>query len=192
MNLRGAQGVVPRAQGTVYFHMVLNPPGVRAVRFEGYGPEGEAVLIDCLTGDPEGMRAQLRRVLRAHGGFLGAEGAVSYLFDRVGRMRFAADVDRVALTQAAYAAGAEAVSATGGGLEVLTDPEELEAVRSSLAHQGWAAAAAEVTERPALTLALQGGPARRMQELLEALAEVDGVRHVYSNVEISGAVLARV
>lgn len=171
--------------------MVLNPPGVRAVRFEGYGPEGEAVLIDCLTGDPEGMRAQLRRVLRAHGGFLGAEGAVSYLFDRVGWMRFA-DVEPVALTQAAYAAGAEAVSATGGGLEVLTDPEELEAVRSSLAHQGWAAAAAEVTERPALTLALQGGPARRMQELLSALAEVDGVRHVYSNVEISGAVLARV
>ncbi len=173
--------------------MVLNPPGARPLRFEGYGPEGAAVLIECLTDDPERMRARLRRAFREHGGVLGAEGAVSYLFAPVGRLRFAAAADRAALIEAAYAVGAEDVTgAYGERLEVLTDPDDFEAVRSALARQGWVPLAAEVTERPALTLALVGGAARRLRELLAALAEIDGVRHVYSNGEISEPVLARV
>jgi transcriptional/translational regulatory protein YebC/TACO1 len=173
--------------------MVLNPPGVQPLRFEGYGPEGAAVLIECLTDDPESLRARLRRAFREYGGVLGAAGAVSYLFVRVGRLCFAAVADRSALVEAAYAAGAEDVTgARGERLEVLTDPDDFEAVRSALARAGWVPLAAEVTERPALTVALAGGAARRLRELLAALAEIDGVRHVYSNGEISEPLLARV
>lgn len=173
--------------------MVSMPPSARPLCFEGYGPGGAAVLIECLTDDGERTRALLRGVFRAHGGYLGAEGSVSYLFHRVGRLGFAANADRARLRQAALEAGAEDVADRGdAGLDVLTDPEDLEAVRAALAGQGWVPVVVEVTERSALTLSLAGGVARQFRALLEALAEVHGVRSVYSNVEISDAVLARV
>ncbi len=172
--------------------MVLNSPGARPARFEGYGPEGAAVLIDCLTEDPQRERAQLKRLFREHGGHLAAEGAVSYLFVRSGRMRFAPGAERAALGQAAFAAGAEEVLDAGEELEVFTDPEDFEAVRTALARRGWLPRAAEITERAALSVALAGGAARQFRALLAALTELDGVRHVYSNVTLSDPLLARV
>ncbi len=173
--------------------MTLNPPSARPRVFEGYGPGGAVILIECLTDDPGRMRALLRATFREHGGFLGAEGAVSYLFDRVGWIRYAAGVARTVLAQAAYAAGAEdVIDVGGGGLEVRTDPEDFESVRLALARQGWVPLAAGVTERPALTVPLEGDAARQFRELLGALAGVDGVGHVYSNVEIPEAILAGV
>lgn len=172
--------------------MVLKSPGARPARFEGYGPEGAAVLIDCLTADAERERTQLKRLFREHGGHLAAEGAVSYLFVRSGWMRFAVVAERAALGQAALAAGAEEVLDAGEELEVVTDPEEFEAVQAALARRGWMPSAAEVTERAALTVALTGAAAQRFRALLAALAELDGVRHVYSNVTLSEPLLARV
>ena len=173
--------------------MVLIPPDVQTMRFEGYGPQGAVVLIECLTADPGRTREQLRRVFRAHEGFLAAEGAVSYLYDRVGWLRFAPGTDRAPLAEVAYAAGAEDVAGTSlEGLEVRTDPEEFEAIRRALARRGWVPVAAGVSERATLTVPLAGAAACRWRELLQALAEVDGVRHVYSNVEISDALLAGV
>ena len=173
--------------------MVLKSPGARALRFEGYGPEGAAVLLDCLTDDAEGLRARLRRTFREHGGHLGAEGSVSYLFDRVGCLRFDPRIDRGRLAQAAFEAGAEEViGARERGPEVLTDPRDIESVRAALARAGWVAQQAEVTERAPLTVALSRGAVRRLTELLTAVAEVEGVRSVYSNVEISDAFLAHV
>ena len=172
--------------------MVLNPSGVQQVCFEGYGPAGAAVLLECRTEDPERLRAVLRGVFRAHGGFLGAEGAVRYLFDRVGWMRFAA-MDPARLTAAAYAAGAERVCGVEPEeLEVRTDPEEFEAIRRALALAGWVPSVAAVSERAAQTLALPAGAERRWRELLEALAQVEDVHQVYSNVAISDPRLALV
>jgi transcriptional/translational regulatory protein YebC/TACO1 len=172
--------------------MVLNPSGVQRVRFEGYGPEGAAVLLECRTEDPERLRTVLRQVFRAHGGALGAEGAVSYLFDRVGWMRFAA-TDPARLAAAAYAAGAERVCGVEPQeLEVRTDPEEFEAIRRALARAGWVPSAAAVSERAAQTLALPAGAALRCRELLEALGQIKGVHQVYSNVSISDPRLAHV
>ena len=172
--------------------MVLNPSGVQQVRFEGYGPEGSVVLLECRTADRERLRSVLRRVFREHGGVLGAEGAVSYLFDRVGWMRFAA-TDPASLTRAAYAAGAEHVSGVDQEeLEVRTDPQDFEAIRFALARAGWVPSAAAVNERVAERLTLPAGAARRVSELLEALAQVEDVRGVYSNVAISDPSLASV
>lgn len=162
------------------------------VRYEGYGPGGAAVLIECLTDDSNRTRADLRRAFSEHGGHLGAEGSVSYLFNHVGLMTYPPGTDEERLMRAALEAGAEdVVPNSDHSIEVLADPMEFETVRAILTHRGFTPAAAEVTERASLTTPLSGEPAERMVRLLEALEDLDDVRNVYSNVEISDEVLAR-
>jgi transcriptional/translational regulatory protein YebC/TACO1 len=163
----------------------------RPVRYEGYGPGGAAVLVDCLTEDPEGTRTELRRAFAEHGGHLGAAGSVSYLFNHVGLMTYPPGTDEERLIRAALEAGAEDVVANSDrSIEVLADPMEFETVRAILTDRGFEPPAAEITERASLSTRLAGEPAVRMVHLLEALETLDGVRSVYSNVEISDEVLA--
>ena len=167
--------------------------GRAPVRFEGYGPGGAAVLIECITDDHNRTRADLRQAFSDHGGHLGAEGSVSYLFNHVGLMTYPPGTDEERLIRAALEAGAEDVVANADrSIEVLADPMEFETVRAILTDRGFAPAAAEVTERASLTTPLSGEPAERMVHLLESLEERDDVRNVYSNVEISDEVLARI
>jgi YebC/PmpR family DNA-binding regulatory protein len=167
--------------------------GQAPVRFEGYGPGGAAVLIECITDDHNRTRADLRQAFSDHGGHLGAEGSVSYLFNHVGLMTYPPGTDEERLIHAALEAGAEDVVANADhSIEVLADPMEFETVRAILTDRGFAPAAAEVTERASLTTPLSGEPAERMVHLLESLEERDDVRNVYSNVEISDEVLARI
>src|SRR5579885_735185 len=166
--------------------------GVEPVRYEGYGPGGAAVLIECVTDDRNRTRADLRRAFMEHGGHLGAEGSVSYLFNHVGLMTYPPGTDEERLMRAALEAGAEdVVPNSDHSIEVLADPMEFDTVRAILTDRGFAPAAAEVTERASLTTPLCGEPAERMVHLLEALEGLEEVRNVYSNVEISDEVLAR-
>jgi YebC/PmpR family DNA-binding regulatory protein len=172
---------------------VAQANGVAPIRFEGYGPGGAAVLIECVTNDHNRTRADLRQAFSEHGGHLGAEGSVSYLFNHVGLMTYPAGTDEERLIHAALEAGAEDVVANSDrSIEVLADPMEFETVRAILTDSGFAPAAAGVTERASLTTPLSGEPAERMVRLLESLQERDDVRNVYSNVEISDEVLARI
>jgi YebC/PmpR family DNA-binding regulatory protein len=163
------------------------------VRYEGYGPGGAAVLIECMTDDRNRTRSDLRRAFSEHGGQLGAEGSVSYLFNHVGLMTYPPGTDEERLIRAALEAGAEdVVPNSDRSIEVLADPMEFETVRAILTDRGFVPAAAEVTERASLTTPLSGEPAERMVHLLETLEGLDDVRNVYSNVEISDEVLARI
>ena len=176
-----------RADGTAHAN------GRAPVRFEGYGPGGAAVLIECVTDDRNRTRADLRQAFSDHGGHLGAEGSVSYLFNHVGLMTYPPGTDEERLIRAALEAGAEDVVANSDhSIEVLADPMEFETVRAILTDRGFVPAAAKVTERASLTTPLSGEPAERMVHLLESLQERDDVRNVYSNVEISDEVLARI
>jgi YebC/PmpR family DNA-binding regulatory protein len=167
--------------------------GLVPVRYEGYGPGGAAVLIECVTDDDDRTRADLRQAFSDHGGYLGAEGSVSYLFNHVGLMTYPPGTDEERLMRAALEAGAEdVVPNSDHSIEVLADPLEFETVRAILTDRGFVPAAAEVTERASLTTPLTGEPAERMVHLLETLEERDDVRNVYSNVEISDEVLARI
>jgi YebC/PmpR family DNA-binding regulatory protein len=167
--------------------------GVAPIRFEGYGPGGAAVLIECVTDDHNRTRAALRQAFSDYGGHLGAAGSVSYLFNHVGLMTYPPGTDEERLMHAALEAGAEDVVANSDrSIEVLADPMEFETVRAILTDSGFVPAAAEVTERASLTTPLSGEPAERMVHLLESLEERDDVRNVYSNVEISDEVLARI
>jgi YebC/PmpR family DNA-binding regulatory protein len=161
------------------------------VLYEGYGPGGVAVMVECVTAERGRLGAQVRRTFTQHGGTLGAEGSVSYLFNTVGLMTYPPGTDEQRLMKEALEAGAEdVVPHADGSVEVLTDPMEFESVCTMLAARGFAPATAEITQRAAATLELSGEEAVRMVRLLEALEELDEVRDVYSNVEISGKALS--
>jgi transcriptional/translational regulatory protein YebC/TACO1 len=164
--------------------------GQQLVRFEGYGPGGAAVIVECVTDDRGRVAALVRRTFLQHGGNLGAGGSVSYLFNTVGLMTYPPGTDEDRLMQVALEAGAEDVIPNHDhSMEVLADPAELDTVRAVLTHHGFPPDTAEVTQRAATALALSGESAVLMVQLLEALQGLEEVRDVYSNVEIADEVL---
>ena len=174
---------------------VAYPAGetIEAVRYQGYGPGGAAVMVDCLTDDRSRTVAEVRRVFARYGANLGASGSVSYLFNQVGLMTFPPGTEVEPLIQVALHAGAEdVVPSEDGSIEVLADPTEFEAVRAIITAGGFVPATAEVTQRAATPIRISGEAGERMVGLVEALEDLDDVQSVYSNVEISNEVLARV
>jgi YebC/PmpR family DNA-binding regulatory protein len=164
-----------------------------AVRYEGYGPGGAAVVVDSVTDDRSRTTSEVRDTFTKYGGNLGAQGSVSYLFHQVGLMTFPSGTDEGRLMQVALEAGAEdVVPNADGSIEVLADPVEFETVLAILTGRGFAPATAEVTERASIASPLSGEAAEMMVRLLEALEDLDDVRDVYSNAEISDEVLARI
>ena len=165
----------------------------RPERYEGYGPGGAAVMVDAVTDDRRRTGSAVRETFSRYGGNMGAQGSVSYLFHTVGLMTFPAGTDETKLMQVALEAGAEdVVPNADSSIEVLADPVEFETVRAILTENGFVPATAEVTERASLATPLAGQAAESMVRLLEALEDLDDVRDVYSNVEISDEVLARI
>jgi transcriptional/translational regulatory protein YebC/TACO1 len=165
---------------------------LESVRYEGYGPGGAAVMVECLTEDRARIAATLRRTFVAHGGHLGADSSVAYLFNTVGLMTYPPGTDEEQLMKAALDAGAEdVVPNADSSVEVLADPAEFTAVCALLTHRGFAPATAEVTQRAATSLELSGETGHAMVSLLEALEALEEVREVYSNVEIAREVLAQ-
>lgn len=164
-----------------------------AARYEGYGPGGAAVMVECLTDNRNRTVAEVRHAFTKHGGNLGADGSVSYLFNQVGLLAFAPGTDEDRLMDLALAAGAEdVVGHDDGSLEVLTAPTDYDAIRAALAQGGFEPAQSEITQRASTQAGLEGEAAESMVRLLEALEDLDDVQNVYSNAEIPDDVLARV
>ena len=182
---------VRRRKGTRLRFAVDNPRA--PVRYEGYGPGGAALMVDCLTDDHRRTGADVRHAFAEHGGALGASGSVEYLFNQVGLMMYPPGTDEDGLMAAALDAGAEdVVPNADGSLEVLTDPLDFETVRARLMADGFAPPDGEITHRAAVSVRLEGDAAEYMAQLLESLEDLDDVQDVYSNAEIPDEVLARV
>ena len=165
--------------------------GLKSVRYEGYGPGGAAVMVECRGDDAGRIRGEVRRAFLQHGGHLGADGSVSYLFNTVGLMTYPPGTDEEQLMRVALDAGAEDVIANADrSVEVLADPFDFDTVCAVLTHEGFAPATAEVTQRAATSLALSGESAERMVQLLEALEGLSEVWDVYSNVELPDEVVS--
>jgi YebC/PmpR family DNA-binding regulatory protein len=163
------------------------------VRYEGYGPGGAALMVDCLTADRSRTVAEVRHVFAEYGGHLGADGSVAYLFNQVGHMIYAPGTDLDHLMAVALQAGAEDVLQNeDSSLEVLTDPLDFVTVRAQLEADGFPPALSEITQRASTTAALDGEAALSMARLLDRLEDLDDVLSVYSNAEIPNEVLARV
>jgi YebC/PmpR family DNA-binding regulatory protein len=162
------------------------------IRYEGYGPGGTAVMVDCLTDNRNRTVADVRHAFTKFGGNLGADGSVNYLFNQVGQLLYPADSGEEAVMEAAIEAGAEDVIVDDeGSIEVLTAPEEFEHVRDAMRAAGLKPESAEVTMRAATNSELGVKEAESMIKLLETLEDLDDVQEVYSNADISEEILAQ-
>jgi YebC/PmpR family DNA-binding regulatory protein len=151
------------------------------LRYEGYGPAGVAVMVDCLTDNKTRTVADVRHAFSKHGGNLGTDGSVAFLFKHCGQMLFAPGTDEDKLMEAALEAGAEdVVTNDDGSIEVITDPYEFAAVKDALAKAGLQPELSEVTMKPANENELTGDDAVKMQKLLDALESLDDVQEVYT------------
>ena len=160
------------------------------VRYEGYGPNGTAIMVDCMTDNKNRTVAEVRHAFSKHGGNLGADNSVGYLFDRKGVFSFSPDTDDEQVLEAALEAGAEDLAEyDDGAFDVLCAPEDYQAVKQALADAGFEPEQSDVTMRPATTIALNDADTESALTLLDALEDLDDVQNVYSNAEFSDAAL---
>lgn len=159
------------------------------VRYEGYGPGGAAVMVDCMTDNRNRTVAEVRHAFSRHGGNMGTSGAVSFIFTAAGVLSYPDDASEDALVEAALEAGAEDVVKLDGRIEIVTTPERFVATRDAMIAAGHEPDNAEVTMRADSQLTLHGEEAEKMLRLLDALEDLDDVQNVYSNVDFPDDVL---
>ena len=171
----------------------LDGADYQEIRYEGYGPGGTAVMVDCLTDNRNRTVAEVRHAFTKFGGNLGADGSVNYLFDHVGQILYPPDVDEDEIMEAAIEAGAEDVIVDDdGSIEVLTAPGDFETIRDAMAATGHEAETAQLTMRASTNSELGVREAESMIKMLETLEDLDDVQEVYSNADISDEVLAQI
>ena len=155
------------------------------LRYEGYGPGGAAVMLDCLTDNRTRTVAEVRHAFTKNGGNLGSDGSVAYLFKHCGQFVFAPGTSEDKVMEAALDAGAEDVFKNDDdSVELLCAPADFAAVKAALAKAGLKPELAEVTMKPTAENALGAGEAARMRRLLEALENLDDVQDVYTTAVI--------
>jgi len=155
------------------------------IRYEGYGPGGAAVMLDCLTDNRTRTVAEVRHAFTKNGGNLGSDGSVAFLFKHCGQFVFAPGTSEDKVMEAALDAGAEDVFRNDDdSVELLCAPADFAAVKEALAKAGLKADLAEVTMKPTLENALKDEDAARMRRLLEALENLDDVQDVYTTAVI--------
>jgi YebC/PmpR family DNA-binding regulatory protein len=162
--------------------------------YEGYAPEGVAVLVEALTDNRNRTASDVRHLFSKHGGNLGTTGAVAWLFERRGVVLVEADsVDEDDLTLAAADGGADDVDRDGSVFQVSSAPEALSAVREAIEAAGIEVQSAELTMVPKTTVAVsEESAAKKLIRLIEALEELDDVQEVSANFDIPEQVLEAV
>ena len=152
------------------------------IRYEGYGINGAAVIVDCMTDNRVRTVADVRHAFAKHGGNLGTEGSVAFLFRHCGQLLFAPGTSEEKVMEAALEAGAEDVIANeDGSIEVITTPHDFLAIKDRLEKSGLKGELAEVTMKPTLETVLTGEDAAKMQKLMDALEALDDVQEVYTS-----------
>ena len=166
---------------------------IEEIRYEGYGPGGAAVMVECMTDNRNRTVADVRHAFAKFGGNLGTDGSVAYLFTQLGQISYPAGSDEDAVMEAALEAGAEdVVENEDGSIDVLTAVETFPEVRDAMVAMNLAPEQAEVTMRPSTSVSLSRDDAENMVKLLEALEDNDDVQQVYSNADISDEILAEI
>jgi YebC/PmpR family DNA-binding regulatory protein len=165
---------------------------IEEMHFEGYGPHGVAVLVECATDNRNRAANDIRHIFTKFGGSLAAAGAVSYLFKARGLLVVdKAAVAEDALIETALEAGADDVNAEGDAYEVLTPPSVFEAVREALVARSIAVQSAEVTKLASVHVTLAEKDAGSVLRLVEMLEDNDDVQKVYANFVLPDEVLAK-
>ena len=155
------------------------------IRYEGYGIGGAALIIDCMTDNRTRTAADVRHALVKHGGNLGTDGSVAFMFKHCGQFLFAPGTFEDKVMEAALEAGAEDVLTNDdGSVEVICMPGDFAAVKDALDKAGLKHELAEVTMKPSAETSLAGEDAARMQKLLDALDDLDDVQQVYTTAAL--------
>ena len=155
------------------------------IRYEGYGPGGAAVMVDCMTDNRTRTVADVRHAFTKNGGNLGSDGSVAYMFRHCGQFVFAPGTSEDKVMEAALDAGADDVLTNDdGSVEVLCAPGEFAAVKSGLEKAGLKPELAEITMKATTEIALAGDEAARMRRLLEVLEGLDDVQDVYTTAAL--------
>ncbi len=163
------------------------------VRYEGYGPGGTAVMVDCLTDNKNRTVAEVRHAFSKSGGNLGTDGSVSYMFNKIGIISYADSVDEDAVMEAAMDAGADDITThDDGSVDVLTAPEDYLAVKEVMIAAGFEAEHSELTMQAENKSELDVKSAEKMLRLIDVLEDLDDVQEVYSNADISEEVMEQV
>jgi YebC/PmpR family DNA-binding regulatory protein len=160
------------------------------VRYEGYGPGGIAVMADCLTDNRNRTVAEVRHAFTKAGGNLGTDGSVAYMFNKVGILSYAPGADEDAIMEAALEAGAEdVVTNDDGSIDVLTTPEEYQAVVDAMKAANLEAEASEVTMRAENLTTVDLETGEKLMRMIDALEDLDDVSEVYYNADVPEEVL---
>jgi len=162
------------------------------VRYEGYGPAGVAVIVEALTDNRNRTASALRAAFNKHGGALGETNSVSFMFSRLGVVRYAGEVAGAeAMLEAAVEAGADDVASSAEGHEVIVGVEGFFGVRDALEQRFGTPLEAKIEWRPNVTTVLDEDKAAAVMKLLDVLDEDDDVQNVYANFEIPDDVMQR-
>ncbi|MCP4125792.1 MAG: YebC/PmpR family DNA-binding transcriptional regulator [Gammaproteobacteria bacterium] len=160
------------------------------IRYEGYGPGGTAVIVDCMTDNRNRTASEVRHAFTKHGGNLGTDGSVAYMFNKQGIISYAPGADEDSIMEAALEAGAEdVVSNDDGSIDVMTTPDEFIAVNDGMTTAGFQPDNAEVTFNASTTAELDQDTAEKLMRMVDTLEDLDDVQEVYSNAEISDAIM---
>ena len=152
------------------------------VRYEGYGPEGVAVIVDCLTDNRNRTLTEVRTAFTKNSGSLGTDGSVSYLFRRIGQIIYAPGCAQDAVAEAAIEAGAEdIVTEDDGSIEVLTESGSFHQILEKLTAAGFASDAADMIMHPNSTVAVADKNAEKVRKMIGALENCDDTQHIHTN-----------
>ncbi|ADW73333.1 MULTISPECIES: YebC/PmpR family DNA-binding transcriptional regulator [Rahnella] len=159
---------------------------METIIYEGYGPGGSAIMVECLSDNRNRTVAEVRHAFTKTGGNLGTDGSVAYLFSKKGVITFAPGLDEDVLMEAALEAGAEdIISYDDGAIDVFTAWENLGEVKDALEAAGYKADSAEVTMIPSTKADMDAETAPKLLRLIDMLEDCDDVQEVYHNGEIS-------
>ena len=155
------------------------------IRYEGYAQGGVAVMVQTLTDNRNRTVAEVRHAFSKHGGNLGTEGSVAYLFDNIGVLNYAPGANEEAVMEAALEAGAtDVIAADDGSIEVITSPEAYAQVVEHMERAGLAPENSEITMRASIEVELDLDTGRKVLGFLDMLEELDDTQAVYSNADI--------
>lgn len=160
---------------------------VDEVRYEGYGPGGIAVMVDCMTNNRNRTVGEVRHAFSKNGGNLGTDGSVAYLFKKQGQMSFAPGVDEERLMEHALELGADDIIVNEDkSIDVITTPENFITIKESLVKAGFQPAQGEITMLAGTNVAITDKEtAEKVLDLIDALEDLDDVQEVYSNADIA-------
>lgn len=166
--------------------------------YEGYGPQGVALLIECLSDNRNRAASEVRVAVTRNGGTMADPGSVSYLFHRRGVVIVGKEQSKAAkgslsedeLMEVVLDAGVEEINDLGSSFEVVSEPAAMVSVRSAVQRVGWEYESAEVSLLPSVNVPLDKDGAEKLFELIEAIEELDDVQNVYANFDVSDEIMA--